>query len=326
MIDYHPFYDLLTDLSLSDRINLLSAQIDGALNLQKNQDLKEWLDILSRLPALKPSAIDFRKAVVTIGSEEDCSPEQRKIIETLLHELQPWRKGPFDLFGIYIDSEWRSDWKWDRLREHIEPLDNRLVLDVGCGNGYYGWRMLGEGARAVIGIDPYLKNVMQYWAIRHFTGPHSFYVLPLAVQDMPNHLQLFDSVFSMGVLYHRRLPIEHLVQLHSFLRSEGQLVLETLVIDGPGGKVLQPKNRYAKMRNVWFIPSLPTLEQWLEEAGFVNVQRIDITRTTPLEQRRTPWMPFESLSDFLDKENPLRTVEGYPAPLRAIFTAKKPPA
>ncbi len=151
-------------------------------------------------------------------------------------QLHPWRKGPYEICGIPIETEWRSDWKWERLQPHIEPLADRLVLDVGCGNGYHGWRMLGEGARLVIGIDPTQLFVMQFEALRHFLGSqHPLRVLPLGIEDLPANLQGFDTVFSMGVFYHRRSPFAHLAELKGALRKGGELVLETLVIEGDGG-------------------------------------------------------------------------------------------
>ena len=78
---------------------------------------------------------------------------------------------------------------------------------------------------------------------------------------------MFDTVFSMGVLYHRRSPFHHLAELKNCLKPDGELVLETLVIDGKRGEVLVPERRYSKMHNVWFLPSCLTLESWLKRSG-----------------------------------------------------------
>jgi len=78
------------------------------------------------------------------------------------------------------------------------------------------------------------------------------------------------------------------------------------------------------MRNVWELPSLPKLSSQLEDAGFEDLKIIDITRTTTLEQRATGWMQFQSLADFLDPLDPNLTIEGHPAPLRAIIAARRP--
>jgi tRNA (mo5U34)-methyltransferase len=237
--------------------------------------------------------------------------------------LHPWRKGPYEICGLQIDTEWRSDWKWSRLQDEIEPLRDRLVLDVGCGNGYHAWRMAGEGVKAVIGIDPTQLFLFQFAAMRKYLGTGaSVHLLPLGIEDIPPNLQAFDTVFSMGVFYHRRSPFSHLSELKGCLRRGGELVLETLVIEGEGGRVLVPESRYAKMRNVWFIPSPQTLMNWLDRAGFRDVRLIDVSLTTTGEQRATPWMRFESLADFLDPVDPRLTVEGYPAPRRAILTAR----
>jgi tRNA (mo5U34)-methyltransferase len=78
------------------------------------------------------------------------------------------------------------------------------------------------------------------------------------------------------------------------------------------------------MRNVWFLPSVPALELWLRRAGFVDVRCVDVSTTTVEEQRGTEWMRFQSLSDFLDPADHSKTVEGLPAPRRAVIVGRKP--
>jgi tRNA (mo5U34)-methyltransferase len=250
---------------------------------------------------------------------------RRLALQATLMGLHPWRKGPFQLFGMHLNTEWRSDWKWDRVLPHLDSLDNRLVLDVGCGNGYHCWRMLGAGARRVIGIDPSVKFVFQFQAIKHFAGTDlPVDMLPLGIEHMPERLAAFDSVFSMGILYHRRSPMAHLRELKELLRPGGQLVLETLVIEGPEGMVLVPEGRYAKMPNVWFLPSVDTLISWMRKNGLKNPRMVDISTTSIEEQRATDWMTFESLKDFLDPNDHSKTIEGHPAPIRAVFLAEAP--
>ncbi len=194
-----------------------------------------------------------------------------------------------------------------------------------CGNGYHCWRMAGAGADLVIGIDPTQLFLAQFLAVRHFLGKsYPIHLLPLGIEQLPANLQAFDTVFSMGILYHRRSPIDHLYELKGCLHQGGELVLETLVIEGEEGEVLVPNGRYAKMRNVWFIPTPATLCGWLRRCGFRNVRLVDVTATTVEEQRRTEWMQFESLSDYLDPANPQLTIEGHPAPQRAIILAESP--
>jgi len=166
--------------------------------------------------------------------------------------------------------------------------------------------------------------VMQFHAVRKLYGDAAIYVLPLTLEQLPSPLALFDTVFSMGVLYHRRSPIDHLQDLRSCLRPGGELVLETLVTEGDCHHVMMPGERYAKMRNVWFLPSCEALLHWLKRCGFRNIRLIDVNQTTVEEQRRTDWMTFNSLQDFLDPENQNLTCEGMPAPRRAIVIADNP--
>ena len=178
-------------------------------------------------------------------------------------------------------------------------------------------------SRAAVGVDPFWLSVMQFHAVNKYIRTNKAGVLPLGVEDVPEDCGCFDTVFSMGVLYHRREPKNHLRQLHGFLNPGGQVVLETIILDTEKEALLVPDGRYAKMRNVRVIASPSLLQKWLAECGFENIEILDITQTTPAEQRRTDWMTFESLEDFLDAGDNTKTIEGYPAPVRAILTAHK---
>lgn len=270
-----------------------------------------------------PSNINLNAAKIRIGEANELTQTQFAALENALRQLHPWRKGPYSIFGLDIDTEWRSDWKWDRLAGAIAPLSDRVVLDIGCGSSYHCWRMRGAGARFVLGIDPTLLFVMQYASLQHFIRDPSVQVLPLGIEDLPTEPACFDTVFSMGLLYHRRDPQEHLSRVMACLREGGQLVLETLVLDVQQEDILIPQDRYAQMRNVWAIPSVVTLIKWIRESGFSDVRCIDVSATSIREQRQTQWMQFKSLADFLDPADSSRTIEGYPAPVRAVCVATK---
>lgn len=324
MIDFGNFYQLIAkDPALSHWLETLPAQIAAWQKASHHGQFKQWSRSVEFLPELQPWKLDLLHSV-SAQSESPLSDGQLKGIEKLLRNLMPWRKGPFSLYGLDIDTEWRSDWKWDRVLPHLSDLTGRTILDVGCGSGYHMWRMVGAGARLAVGIDPTQLFLCQFEAVRKLLGnDQRAHLLPLGIEQMPA-LQAFDTVFSMGVLYHRRSPLDHLWQLKDQLVQDGELVLETLVVDGDENTVLVPGDRYAQMRNVYFIPSAAALKMWLEKCGFVDVRIVDMNVTSTDEQRRTDWMITESLADFLDPNDRTKTVEGYPAPLRAVIIARKP--
>ncbi len=323
MLNFANVYQLLAqDTRLQPWLNVLPQQLTDWQE-KAHGDMARWERALNKISTNTPDHIDLKESVTVSNNEPLPSGEQKKL-ENLLKTFHPWRKGPYHLHGIHIDTEWRSDWKWDRLLPHISPLKNRSVLDVGCGNGYHMWRMLGEGAYQVIGIDPSELFLIQFEAIRKLMGGNDkVHLLPLGIEQLPE-LQAFDTVFSMGVLYHRRSPLDHLIQLKNQLVSGGELILETLVIEGDENAVLVPFDRYAQMRNVYFFPSALALKAWLEKVGFVDVKIVDENVTTLGEQRSTEWMTHNSLPDYIDPNDPTKTVEGYPAPRRAILVAKNP--
>jgi tRNA (mo5U34)-methyltransferase len=321
-LDYSQLVDQLQHSPLQPLADAMPALLKNNFNAERWGDIPRWLDALHKLPLLTPDQIVLDGDVVRASSTSQLDGATRLQLETALRGLHPWRKGPFDLFGIHINTEWRSDWKWQRIAPHIGSLTGQRVLDVGCGSGYHCWRMRGAGADLVIGIDPSPLFIVQYWALQHFLQDKNVFVVPAACEDLPADMQAFDTVFSMGVLYHRRAPLDHLLELRQLLKPGGQLVLETLVVEGDENTVLVPVNRYARMGNVWFIPSVAAVIRWLEKMRFRDVQVIDVCRTSSEEQRSTDWMTFQSLADFLDPQDNSKTVEGYPAPLRAVITAR----
>jgi len=320
--DIEAFERRWEDSALRDWRRQMPDQFSRSMSEKRFGDLPRWRAALAALPSLKAETIDLDTNAITASGQVDDGT--RRELEAALRSLHPWRKGPFSLFGVDIDTEWRSDFKWDRLSGAIDPLEGRRVLDVGCGSGYHCWRMKGAGAAEVIGIDPTPLFVLQFKAIQHYLNIDSVHVLPLALEQLPPKLKSFDTTFSMGVLYHRRSPIDHLTDLRDTLAPGGQLVLETLVVEGGEDTVFVPPDRYARMGNVWFLPSPAALMKWMSKTGFIDVELVDLNQTTVAEQRSTEWMTFYSLSNFLDSDDHNKTVEGHPAPRRAIITARLP--
>lgn len=318
---FYDFYRDITHTQLGHWLETLPPHLARWYKEALHGDFKKWCKLLEQLPKTSPGSIDLNDAV-RIGNAADITEYQQKQIIGLLKQFMPWRKGPFFIHDIHIDTEWRSDWKWDRVSPHIAPLTGKSVLDVGCGSGYHMWRMLAQEPEMVVGIDPTQLFLIQFQAIKHFAPGYPIHLLPLGIEQMPA-LRAFDTVFSMGVLYHRKSPFEFLQQLKEQLKPGGELVLETLVVEGDENTVLVPGERYAQMRNVWFIPSVKALEHWLSRAGFKNIRCVNLDKTNLEEQRATEWMTSHSLVDFLDKEDISKTIEGYPAPLRATLIANR---
>ena len=319
LFDNTRLWEQLQQLNALSWAQSLRQQTTEALLPEKHGKLANWMEAWHQLPVCPDAVIDASNAAVTVSGRISEADEQS--LRRTLMQLHPWRKGPFEFFGMPIDTEWRSNLKWDRVASCVD-FRERLVLDVGCGNGYYGWRMLHAGAKMVLGLDPMAMYLMQFECLRRYASADSnHFVLPLTDAAIPERLHLFDIAVSMGVLYHRTSPIDHLQSLWESLRPKGTLVLETLVVESETESVLVPEDRYAKMRNVWFIPSVTMLMRWMHRTGFREIQLLDVSPTTSTEQRRTEWMTFESLSDFLDPTDPTRTIEGYPGPRRALLTA-----
>ncbi len=308
---------LLRDAGLEHWVETNARLVSERLSPSGHGDFPAWQAAVDALPDMAMDAVRLDEDAVTA----DGVPDNSDALVDGLKALKPWRKGPFNLGGVFIDTEWRCDWKWTRVAPQLADLSDRCVLDVGCGNGYYALRMLGAGARCVIGVDPTLLFAMQFRAVNRYVQSSQVHIVPARLEELPSGKRSIDTVFSMGVLYHQRSPIDHLRNLKQHLRPGGELVLETLVLPGDSAYASTPPDRYARMRNVWLLPTISELETWLSRSGFIDSRVADVSQTSTDEQRATEWMDFESLEQALDPENPNRTVEGWPAPGRAVVTA-----
>ena len=315
--------DLLTffdDFSLN-KISKKCLAISNKAFQVNNGNIPKWSQAIDTIDALPKGKVALKQPYISINQDGIDS----ELLMEALHKLIPWRKGPFMINGLALESEWDGDMKWQRITKHIKPLENKLVLDVGAGNGYFTIRMAMEGAKRVLGIEPFLLFNYQFRAIKSMIkSPLNALLLPVKLEDMPKK-PIFDTVFSMGVLYHQRDHMAHFSQLREMMVPDAELVIETLVIEGPEDYILVPKGRYAQMRNVYSIPSIKTLKSWLNDANFNNARVVDVSKTTTEEQRKTPWIGENgaSLEDFLDPLDDSLTIEGYPAPVRTIVVCER---
>jgi len=287
-------------------------------------DLPQWREVLANIPSRPTPSFQVEEQTPTFPVADNSAEE----LEQQLKQLHPWRKGPLQIGDVFIDAEWDARQKWNIVLQALETLggvEGQDILDIGCSNGFYMWHLLNQGAKRVLGAEPYAPNVMQFALCHQLAGkPESIKMWPSTFESMPQNLRAFDTVLSMGVLYHRKNVIEHLMQIRHQLKPGGTMLLETLIIDGDEHTCLVPESRYQQMNNVWFLPSAPHLVRWLERCKFKNITVQDIRPTSIEEQRTTPWMTFHSLEQFLDANDHTKTIEGYQAPTRCLITATAP--
>jgi len=282
--------------------------------LQKNGNIPKWERSLESIKQFGTGQVRYTDPYIHIDNSII-----KDSIDSFL-ELRPWRKGPYQVGNISIDSEWNGSLKWKRLESIFHLIRDKEVLDIGSGNGYFSFLLSLFGAKHVLAIEPFLLFNYQFHAINSLIKePLNITMVPLRLEQLTNQKE-FDLIFSMGVLYHQKNHLSHLSKIKNLLKSDGYFLLETLVVDGKNELII-PKDRYAKMRNVFNIPSIDIIETWLAKTGFKNIELIDINQTNPTEQRKTLWIgnQAESLEDFLDKYDSNKTIEGYPAPKRAMF-------
>ncbi|MEJ2688620.1 MAG: tRNA 5-methoxyuridine(34)/uridine 5-oxyacetic acid(34) synthase CmoB [Deltaproteobacteria bacterium] len=270
---------------------------------------------------LRATHLDFSGATVVIGRQAEISPAERAQVGNALRAFMPWRKGPWSIFGIDIDAEWRSERKWNRLWPELPELTGKIIADIGCNNGYYMFRMTPYQPRLVLGFEPYLQHYYAFQTLNSFAGLANLQISPLGVEDIGLFEGCFDVIFLMGILYHRSSPVECLRKTRKAMRPGGALLIESQAIAGEQPVALFPEKTYAKVPGTYFVPTASCLCNWAKRAGFSEVRLFCSHPMSCEEQRRTAWMDFESYQDFIDPNDPTKTIEGYPAPLRIYVRA-----
>jgi len=296
-------------------------------------DLPQWLEAIKAIAVNEPSDFFIQEGVPTFSTGSIEGIDSEALRQNLL-KLHPWRKGPLQIGDSYIDAEWDAREKWNIVEKALDSIfseelpESLDILDIGCSNGFYLWQLFEKYKKTsprILGVEPYAPNIMQFSLCHQLAGsPSSVKMLPRTFEEMPQSLRAFDLIFSMGVLYHRKHPIEHLMQIRHQLKKGGTMMLETLIVEGDESTCLVPQDRYQQMNNVWFLPSVPHLVRWLERCKFKDIQVHDVRPTSITEQRTTEWMHFHSLEQFLDPNDHRKTVEGYQAPTRCLISAKAP--
>jgi len=286
-------------------------------------NLQEYNDALKSLPTFKSKNINLASDQIKIGDESEFTSEQKAAFETAVKTFIPWKKGPFDFFGHKIDSEWRSDLKWNRIKENIGSLKGQKIADIGCNNGYFMFRMAAENPELVIGLEPYAKNYLNFKFIQNFEQIESLYFELLGTEHIHHYPKFFDKVFCLGILYHQTDPVQTLRKIFQSLKPSGELIIDCQGIAGEDPVALVPEGRYAQARGIWYMPTLSCLKNWMRRAQFRDIECFFDEKLSVDEQRTTKWAPIKSLKDFLDPNDPNKTIEGYPAPRRFYLKARR---
>lgn len=316
--------DLLEPFPHADRARLkrLLAEKSAWIGQEKKGFLR-YRTLLEKVRHLRASSCDFSGDVVRIGTADDIAANEHHLVLEVLRGFMPWRKGPFSVFGIDIDAEWRSERKWNRLVAELPDLTGKVVADIGCNNGYYMFRMTHYQPALVLGFEPYVQHYYTFNTLNTFAGQRQLRVELLGIEHLSLFPESFDVIFCLGILYHRPSPLDALRDLHTALKPGGILIVESQALPGAEPVALFPQATYAKVPGTWFVPTASCLHNWMTRTGFAQVRLFCDHAMSSEEQRRTAWMNFESYEDFIDKDNPALTIEGYPAPRRVFFKATK---
>ncbi|KAA0449845.1 MAG: DUF1698 domain-containing protein, partial [Candidatus Thioglobus sp.] len=75
-----------------------------------NGNIGKWEAAIAAIKKQPKGALNYKKPYLHIDIKADF-----EALQNALKLLMPWRKGPYQIGDLQLDSEWRGDMKWQRL-------------------------------------------------------------------------------------------------------------------------------------------------------------------------------------------------------------------
>jgi len=131
-------------------------------------------------------------------------------------------------YGFNEDAYWGQTAEvynsslFETLQHSDHPLGNKLVMEVGIGSGGSAFDMSHRFGCSLIGVDlGYSVDV----AYKHFGASPFLHIVQASVFNLPFREQLFDFVYSHGVIHHTFNTRKALEGLSRFPRIGGRLYI-----------------------------------------------------------------------------------------------------
>lgn len=110
------------------------------------------------------------------------------------------------------------------LLHMLDKNENKMILDVGCGNGFLANYLLKKGFEAY-GTDASEQGI----AIAKQENPDRFFLQDLSTGRLPSELQhmKFDTILSTEVIEHLYNPAAFIDFCKELLPKDGELIIST---------------------------------------------------------------------------------------------------
>ena len=208
------------ELEVFETSELSDGQVEIEQGMLKSPN-GDWYPIVDAIPVILPNALDiYPKFAEKYG---DRLP-QWNISEDEIRRFESEKKKTQDSFGF----EWTiySTVRDERDEGYVleggltpEFFSNKLVLDAGCGYGRHTKVVQSYGAE-VVGVD---LSVAVLNAQRITKDMPKVHIVQADLFALPFHRDLFDLVYSWGVLHHTPDPRKAFEGLVDFAKPGGDI-------------------------------------------------------------------------------------------------------
>jgi len=105
-----------------------------------------------------------------------------------------------------------DDEQWKYISECVPKDKNSFVLDAGCGNGKYTFRLAQMGYKNLYAVDLFTEIRTEGFVYRQ-----------ASIDNLPYRSEFFDFVFSNSVIYYLPDPNEGIKEFRRVLKPNGLL-------------------------------------------------------------------------------------------------------
>lgn len=148
-----------------------------------------------------------------------------------------------------------------RIVTDMVSLENKRVIDVGCGDGTYTMEFLAQSPAYVLGVDA-AKTAIDS-AMKESVGSKNIEFRVMSAYDLDHIGEKFDVAVVRGLLH-------HLYDAKDAIASVSRVADEAIIIE-PNGynpvlKVIERVSRYHRQHEEKsFAP--PRLDRWIKDCG-----------------------------------------------------------
>jgi len=165
-------------------------------------------------------------------------------------------------------NQMRSEYFRDEVREKILQkieVKNKVIGDLGCGTGFISLGIASKNPYIVFAVDQSLNMLKELKKESIKQEFNNIYPIKSTLDELTLFDESLDAITINMALHHIVKPKESIKEMYRVLKQNGRVVISDVYKhDGEWAK--------EEMHDEWLGFSENEIREWLENAGFKNIE------------------------------------------------------